>query len=247
MIGIAAGLALAGRRVFVYSISKFIAGKCFEQIREDVCFHGLPVTFIGAGAGFGYGFAGFSHFCIDDIGILRQIPGICIYSPCDNYEAERVFWKVMERREPAYIRIGKKEKDSVLKNNDRLFSDAYFLKRGKSNIVIVSYGTIMSEVMLANEYLLKDGIDVSIVSCPVVSPVNIEFFKANLSDKDKIFVVEEHYSSGGLGEILDCFNPIKISVPQKIMYIAGSEDYMRHYSGIDAVSIVGVIEQSFES
>lgn len=248
MVGIAAGLALAGRRVFIYSISKFLAGKCFEQIREDVCFHNLPVTFIGAGAGFAYGFAGYSHFCIDDVGILRQIPDLEVCSPCDNCEAEKIFWQTLKREAPTYIRIGKREKDNVIKNdNARIVSGAYYLKHTEGNIIIASYGTIMSEVLLASELLIKDGIDVSIVSCPIINPVDMSFFKSNISNGKKLFVVEEHYIDGGLGDALSQFSPIKIAIPKKTIYVAGTEEYMRQYSNIDANSIVSIVKQFLKS
>ena len=78
MVGLAAGLAMAGKQVFVYSISKFLANKCFEQIREDICYHDIPVVMVGTGSGFSYGHAGHSHYSNEDIGCLRTIPGLTI-------------------------------------------------------------------------------------------------------------------------------------------------------------------------
>ncbi len=252
MVGIAAGLAMAGRRVFVYSISKFLASKCFEQIREDICVHDLPVTFIGVGSGFGYGFAGFSHFCIDDVNLLRQIPNLKIYSPCDNYETENIFKLCLRNKMPTYIRIGKREKENILPNktnSKRIVLPSYYLKHGNSNITVVSYGTIMSEVLLADELLLVGGIDISIISCPAVDPVDMDFFKANIhsDEHDILFVVEEQYSTGGLSDALSQFNPIQIAISKKVFYDAGTENYMRRCAKIDAQSIASKIKQFFVS
>jgi transketolase len=83
MIGVAAGLASEGKRVFVYSIANFPTFRCLEQIRNDICYHGLPVTIVSIGSGFSYGTLGYSHYAIEDIAIMRCLPGLRIFSPVD--------------------------------------------------------------------------------------------------------------------------------------------------------------------
>ena len=88
MMGMAAGLAHSGYKVFVYSIANFPTIRCLEQIRNDVCYHNLDVTIVAIGAGFGYGTLGYSHFAIEDLAVLRCLPNLNIYSPGDSYELE---------------------------------------------------------------------------------------------------------------------------------------------------------------
>src|SRR3989344_3171581 len=87
MIGVAAGLALSGKTVFVYSIVPFLLMRCFEQIRDDICFHDLNITLLGIGAGLAYGVLGGTHFALEDVAILRFLPNIGIFSPADQLEA----------------------------------------------------------------------------------------------------------------------------------------------------------------
>lgn len=88
MVGVAAGLAMTGKKVYVYSIASFISEKCFEQIREDICYPNLPVVIMGTGAGYAYGEAGVTHWANEDIGCLRTIPELTILSPSDPVELE---------------------------------------------------------------------------------------------------------------------------------------------------------------
>jgi len=107
MTGVAAGLAMAGYKVFTYSIANFPTLRCLEQIRNDVCYHGLDVTIVAVGGGLGYGPLGYSHHAVQDIACLRGFPGILMATPGDPYETEAVTRALVRHRGPAYLRLGK--------------------------------------------------------------------------------------------------------------------------------------------
>jgi transketolase len=107
MTGIAAGLASEGYHVFTYSIANFPTLRCIEQIRNDICYHKLPVTIVAVGAGLAYGNLGYSHHAVQDIGIMRTMPGLNIFSPSDPGEACQAVRWLSENPRPSYLRLGK--------------------------------------------------------------------------------------------------------------------------------------------
>ena len=107
MVGIAAGMASAGRRPFVYSIANFPTLRPLEQIRNDVCYHGLGVTIVSVGAGLAYGSLGYTHHAVEDISILRSLPGMRVYSPADAFECRAAVDEILATPGPAYLRLGK--------------------------------------------------------------------------------------------------------------------------------------------
>jgi len=107
MMSMAAGLAASGYRPFVYSIANFPTFRCLEQIRNDVCYMDNPVTIVSVGAGLVYGVHGYSHHAVEDLAIIRSLPNITIYSPCDSVETKYSVNKILESKHPAYLRLGK--------------------------------------------------------------------------------------------------------------------------------------------
>ena len=107
MIGFAAGLARSGYKVFVYSIANFPTFRCLEQIRNDLCYEQLDVTVVSVGAGFSYGVLGYSHFAIEDIGIMRTLPNMQVLSPSDSNEVRSLLKYAISTESPKYLRLGK--------------------------------------------------------------------------------------------------------------------------------------------
>lgn len=237
MVGVAAGLALAGERPIVYSISKFLANKCFEEIREDVCLHRLPVLLVGVGAGLAYGHAGYTHFSTQDIAVLRTIPELTILSPIDPHEMIMLLDEALATERPVYLRLGKSGEPTISHRSSLAVGEAYTLADG-SDIALVCHGAIASEVLAAAERL-RDvlGIDPTVVSSPTVKPVDRSFFETLRSSHDLLYVVEEHSEIGGLGDALANFGVRKIAVPDRLHLQSGDTAYLRTQAGIDAAGI----------
>ena len=108
MAGIATGLALSGKKVFCYSIANFTSLRSIEHIRNGACYHKLDIKFISGGSGYSYGSLGYSHHAIEDLGIMRCLPNLDVFSPCSNYEIEYITnYLVKSHNFPAYLRIDK--------------------------------------------------------------------------------------------------------------------------------------------
>ena len=107
-MALASGLALSGKKVYVYSIAPFVTLRCLEQVRNDICYMNTNVKIIGIGAGFCYGSAGATHHSIEDIAVMRALPNMQVYSPMDSFEVEEIIKQTYLNNAPSYIRIGNK-------------------------------------------------------------------------------------------------------------------------------------------
>lgn len=236
MVGVAAGLAMTGKKVFVYSIASFIAEKCFEQIREDICYPQLPVVLMGTGAGFAYGEAGVTHWANEDIGCLRTISGLTILSPSDPVELDMLLDQSLTYEYPIYFRLGKNGEKSFCNNKKLKIGQAYYLKQ-EQEIALVTHGNIMEEVMRARDLLKKEGLSVSVVSSPTIKPLDKPFFVELAKTHQHIYVIEEHGEIGGLGDALSFLDVKQIAIKDEVPNVGGSVAYLRQLTGIDADSI----------
>jgi transketolase len=243
MVGVAAGLAMSGKKVFVYSISKFLANKCFEQIREDVCYHDVPVVMVGVGSGFSYGHAGYSHYSNEDIGCLRTIPGLTVISPIDPVELRILLDQILIYPHPVYFRLGKNGEKCFSEKNNLKIGEAYYLKKEK-DIALIIHGNIAEEVFKARKLLKKDGFNVSIISSPTIKPLDKRFFRKLLQTHSSLYVIEEHSEIGGLGDALGYLGVKKIAIKDKTFYKCGGVDYLRKKAGLNAKAMYCKIKKT---
>ena len=158
MTGIASGLSLEGKSVFTYSIGNFPTLRCLEQIRNDILYHNLPVNIISVGAGLSYGALGMSHHATEDIGVMRALPGIRIFSPCDDLEVTSIFKLLIDEPSPSYIRI---DKSKLTPTSEAPFIpySPRCLRKGEK-IAIIATGGILSEALRASDLLLNYSLSV---------------------------------------------------------------------------------------
>ncbi len=244
MIGLAAGLALAGKKVFVYSIIPFVTFRCLEQIRNDLCYQDLPVVVVGVGSGVSYGAAGFSHHALEDIGALKSIPNIVILAPSDPSEVRQLVIESCKYKHPVYLRLGKNNEKTFNFSNRIKIGGSYYIRKGKK-VALVTCGNVIEEVMEAYERLKASKIIVSVVSVPTIKPLDASFFKALLKAHKHVFIIEEHNIFGGLGDSIFNFNKnnlnkndiYHIAFNDKFVQEIGDNKYLRKISGLDANSI----------
>ena len=153
MSSMAAGLSIEGFKVFIYSIGVFPTFRCLEQIRNDISYHECAVTIVSTGAGFSYGSLGMSHHCVQDIGVMRSIPNVDIYTPANDYEMECI---LDNAKGLSYIRIDKSKFDStpLISDNEEFFYGYFINKKLKSDkkTLILAHGSIGSIVKPFMDY-----------------------------------------------------------------------------------------------
>jgi len=203
MIGIAAGLALSGKKVYVYAIIPFVTMRCYEQIRVDLCCMNLDVTVVGIGAGFDYSTLGPTHHGTEDIALMRVLPGMRIYSPSDSLMAELVAERTADIGGPKYIRLDRTGFPLVYQNKKEINFKTGFniLKRGK-DLYIISTGRMVLTALNVAESLSGDSISVGVIDLFRIKPLERKKLIKEIKKVKNIVTLEEHFVNGGLGEII---------------------------------------------
>lgn len=248
MMGMAAGLASAGYRVYVYSIGNFPVFRCLEQIRNDICYEELDVSIVSIGAGLSYGTLGYSHHAIDDIGVMSALPGMTIYSPADPIETRRALRESVSIQTPKYFRLGKSGEPKIFKETQTEFPNWTRLTNG-NDLLVLTTGAITNEAIEAAALLQKMGIEISVVAIPVLKPLVFE--KDLVGRFENVLVLEEHSKSGGLGTILSeqlalnglKVNLVKLGLPDQVHHELGSQKYLRNHFKLNASGIVEKVKQ----
>jgi len=213
MIGVASGLCNVGFRPFCYTISNFLIQRAFEQIRNDVCLHNYPVTLIGTSTGFDNGLLGPTHQVIDDIGCLKILPNIRIYSPSSINAIRIVFEDLIKNNFPSYVRIGKGS--DIFEHEDENLNH-FILKKEKSEILVISHGTMIGKCIEA----ARRYDNFSIFCMNKIKPLYISELKNVIQDYSKIIVIEDHIVSSGLYDSI-CTLMIDLRVQNKYLYKIG--------------------------
>jgi transketolase len=199
MAGIAAGLALSGRRVIVYSIANFPTLRCLEQLRNDVCYHNLPVTVIAVGGGLAYGPQGYTHHGVEDLGIMAMLPNMMVACPADPHEAVSLLPQMLERRRPAYLRLGRAGEPVLHAADSKItLGKAVWVRRGH-DIALLATGPILGAALRAAEALAKRGISASVVSFHGIRPIDEVAIHEAAHGHRAILTIEEHSVEGGFG------------------------------------------------
>jgi transketolase len=193
LIGVAAGLGNAGFRPVVYTISNFLIHRCFEQIRDDIALHKIPVVLLGTSAGFDNAPLGPTHHIIDDWGAIRGFPGIDIYAPASVEFASTVLDRVLGGRRAAYIRIAKGAPSVPAAGED-----ICYLPGRRPGPLLVSYGSLASECLKAQA--ARD--DLSVLLLNRIHPLDAAAVKSYLCAHPRVLVVEDHFAHSGLYGLL---------------------------------------------
>ncbi|NME36462.1 MULTISPECIES: transketolase family protein [Fusobacterium] len=214
LIGTAAGLATCGKVVFASTFAMFEAGRAFEQIRNTVAYPKLNVKIAPTHAGISVGEDGGSHQSIEDIALMRSIPGMVVLSPADATETKKMIFAAAEYEGPVYIRMGRLGVPVIFDENyDFQIGVANTLKDGK-DVTIAATGLLTYEALKAAEELEKEGISVRVINVGTIKPLDGETILKAAQETKFIVTAEEHSVIGGLGsaisEFLSEVHPTKI-------------------------------------
>ncbi len=196
MIGVATGLALEGKKVFCYSIGNFPTMRCLEQIRNDVCYHNLPVCIVSGGAGLWYGNLGMTHWAVEDIAVMRCLPNMAVVSPYDAEETSKTVEFIYQRKSPCYLRITRTANIVSVPLNDYRFGEPRRLVNRilPDALILATGGQIVANSCLAADTLLPKNIVVSVFNIHTMKPLLWWNTGAEL-----VLTIEEHSKIGGLG------------------------------------------------
>lgn len=236
MLGIAAGLAHSGNVVFVYSIANFPTLRCLEQIRNDVCYHGLPVRVVSVGGGLAYGSAGYTHHGVEDLAIMRALPGISVFAPGDPLETELITSALLDIPGPAYLRLGKAAEPLVHATAPKLVPGrAIQIQDGRDVTLIATGGMLFAALEAARELETQHGLTVRLLSMHTLKPLDETAIVGAASDTRLVVTCEEHSCIGGLGSaVADVIAAlpaprarlVKFALPDRVNDVVGSQRYL---------------------
>jgi len=215
MTGVAAGLAASGKVPFMSSFAMFATARNFEQIRNSIGYPHLNVKIAASHAGISVGEDGATHQCLEDMALMRQIPGMVVLNPADDVEARAAVKAAFEYVGPVYIRLGRLAVPVLNDEENYKFEmgKGVVLKEG-TDVTIFATGLEVYETVLAAEMLEKDGISAEVVNIHTIKPIDKELVIASASKTGKVVTVEEHFTIGGLGsavcEVLSENAPTKV-------------------------------------
>lgn len=202
LVGMATGLAESGFIPFVYSIATFAALRAYEFIRNGPVAHGLPVRVIGIGGGFEYPSAGFTHYAVDDVGVMRVQPRLTIIAPADYEQAVSALRATWRQDGPIYFRLGKDDVNTVPGLNGRFEAGrAQVLAEGKDLLLLVM-GPIARQADEVVRQLAARGYSVGLMIVATLNPPPVEHLRQALASVPVAMTVEAHYLVGGLGSLV---------------------------------------------
>ena len=248
--GTAAGLAASGKIAFASTFAMFAAGRAFEQIRNTVAYPKLNVKIAPTHAGISVGEDGASHQSVEDIALMRSIPGMVVLSPADAVETKKMVFAAAEYDGPVYIRMGRLGVPVLFDDNyDFQIGIANTLRDGK-DVTIAATGLMVAEAVKAAEELEKEGISVRVINVGTIKPLDGEAILKAAQETKFIVTAEEHSVIGGLGsavsEFLSEVHPTKVKkvgIYDKFGQSGTGEELLQKYE-LTAEKLISVIKEN---
>ena len=244
MMAVAAGMAASNKVVYASSFAMFAAGRAFEQIRNSICYPNLNVKVCATHAGITVGEDGASHQCIEDLALMRSIPNMKVFVPCDQYQAKAIVKAVANIDGPCYVRLGRGAVEDVYDESYRFeLGKGRVLKEGKK-VALVATGMMVQEALKAADILAKEDISVTVVDMPCIKPIDEELIENIAKSHELIITCEEHNVYGGLGsavsEVTSKKSPLRMEMigMQDTFGESGMPNELLVKYGLNAESIV---------
>jgi transketolase len=243
-VGISAGLAHSGKKVFVCGPACFYVARSLEQVKVDVAYSQNNVKILGVSGGVAYGALGATHHSLHDIAVLRTFPGMNIVLPCDARQTRKLVEQLVDYPAPVYVRVGRNAVPDVYTD------DNFEFKIGKANMLldgteltIIAAGETVYHALQAGLELKRQGISVRVLDMSSIKPIDEEAIRKAAAETGRIITVEEHSKFGGLGGIVvetlsECPVPVRIlGIPDENVVHGKPLEIFAHY-GLDAAGIV---------
>lgn len=253
MVGVAAGLARMGFDVFASTFAPFASMRAGEQVRMNMGYMGEPVKLVALGSGLAMAYLGNSHYGLEDVAIMRTVPGLTIISPADCAEIHKTLEACIGYPHPVYIRL------TGIPNCPSVYTEDYQFEIGKAvwikpaaKVTLISSGTTVGQCMKAADLLKECGLEVGILNMHTIKPLDAEALSQAANASDVIVVIEEHTIIGGLGSaILDHYNETGALSDLRIIshgirdrfVETGDYDFLLKTNRLDGEGIAGFVRE----
>ena len=240
LVGVAAGLAAAGKTVFAVSPACFLTARSLEQLKNDLCYSDRPVKAVGISAGVSYGALGTTHHSLHDYAALRAVHNVTIVAPADNFETGEAVRAAAQFPKPVYLRFGKKRMPQLPRLEPGFELGKASLIREGTDLSFLACGETVAPAYGAAELLAKEGISCRVLSLHTVKPLDQAAVRKAGTETGGVITVEEHSVNGGLGEA--CAGLLLqegistrfkiVGLPDEHTVTGSQEEIFRHY-GLD--------------
>jgi len=249
MIGIAAGMTIGGKIPFTGTFANFSTGRVYDQIRQSVAYSNKNVKICASHAGLTLGEDGATHQILEDIGLMKMLPGMVVINPCDYNQTKAATLAIMEYEGPVYLRFGRPSVP-IFTPADQKFEigKAWMVNEGK-DVTIIATGHMVWRAIEAGEKLAEMGIDAEIINIHTIKPLDEAAILASVQKTGCVVTAEEHNKFGGLGESVARLLTTEFPAPQEFVAVNDSfgesatpDELMTKY-GLDPINIVEAVQK----
>ena len=252
MMSVAAGIATTGTPAVATTFAMFAAGRAYEQVRNSIAYPHLNVKIGATHAGLSVGEDGATHQCLEDLALMRELPGMTVLSPADGPEAGRAIKAALEIDGPVYVRMGRSALDVITEDAAEFTVGKGVVMADGADAVMFATGLMVGESLKAREILAERGIDLAVVNIHTIKPIDEELIVSYAKKTGHVFTAEDHFITGGLGsavaEVLceKCPTPlVRIGVKDTFGRSGTFEELIVAY-GMDAESVANTIEAALK-
>ena len=238
MMGIAAGLAASGKKVFASSFAMFAAGRAFEQVRNSIGYPHLNVKIGATHAGISVGEDGATHQCCEDIALMRTIPGMTVINPADAVEAEQAVMAALEMDGPCYLRFGRLAVPVIFDENYRFEIGKGVELVSGNDVTVIATGLLVNEALVAAEQLKAEGISVRVINMATIKPLDRDIVIKAAKETGCIVTAEEHNVIGGLGSAVA--EVVSETVPVPVVRLGVNDVYGKSGPAVELLKIFGL-------
>lgn len=252
MMGVAAGLATAGKIPFAGTFANFATGRVYDQIRQSIAYSNKNVKIAASHAGLTLGEDGATHQILEDIGLMKMLPGMCVINPCDY---QQTYWATLAAAKwegPVYLRFGRPAVPCFTPENaDLKIGKAWKIQEG-SDVTIAATGHLLFHAMLAAEALEKEGIHAEILNFHTIKPLDVEALLESVNKTRCLVSAEEHQRNGGLGDALAQVLVLNHPAPMEMVAVddsfgeSGTPDALMKKYGLDSQNIIEKVRRVME-
>lgn len=254
LVGIAAGLAKCGKKVYVASPASFLSTRSYEQAKVDVAYSNTNVKLIGISGGVSYGALGMSHHSAQDIAAMAAIPNMRVYLPSDRFQTRCLFEALLCDDKPAYIRLGRNAVKDVYEEGDVPFEmDRATVIAEGTDVLLVACGEMVHPAKTAAALLAQQGVSAAVLDMYCVKPLDCEGLLAAARGKRLVVTVEEHSPFGGLGSMVS--QVIGANDPKRVLNLAlpdapvvtGTSQEVFDYYGLNAEGVAKTVRDGLQA
>ncbi len=249
MMSLAAGIATTGMPAVASTFAMFAAGRAYEQVRNSIAYPHLNVKIGATHAGLSVGEDGATHQCLEDLALMRALPGMTVFSPCDGPEVAKAVKAALDIDGPVYIRMGRSAVDVLTDEQTEFIPGKGVVMADGADAVVFATGLMVSESLRAREILAPRGIDLAVVNIHTIKPIDEELIVRYAQKTGHVFTAEDHFVIGGLGsavaEVLGdkCPTPICRIGVKDTFGRSGTQDALLEYYGMSAACMADTIEK----